>query len=68
ALGRALHRPAILPTPSFGPRLLLGGEGAQEVAFANQRVVPQRLLALDHRFRFDEAEQALRHVLGSVRT
>lgn len=68
ALGRALHRPAILPTPSFGPRLLLGREGAQEVAFANQRVVPQRLLGLDHRFRFVEAEQALRHVLGGVHT
>lgn len=65
ALGEALHRPARLPTPSFGPRLLLGAEGAQEVAFANQRVLPTRLLELGHRFRFTRVGDALRHLFGS---
>ena len=43
ALGRVLHRPAVLPVPSFGPRLLLGEQGARELAEANQRVVPTKL-------------------------
>lgn len=68
ALGRALHRPTLLPTPSLGPRLVLGGEGASEVAFADQRVAPARLLELGHAFRFTEAEAALRHLLGSARS
>lgn len=66
ALGRALRRPTVLPTPAFGPALLLGREGAREMAFANQRVVPARLLELDHRFRATEVEDALRHLLGSA--
>lgn len=66
ALGRALHRPALLPTPTVGPRLLLGGEGLNEVAMASQRVTPAVLKGLDHRFRFAELEPALRHVLGTA--
>src|SRR6201999_943691 len=42
-LARVLHRPAVLPVPSLGPRLLLGTQGARELACASQRVVPQRL-------------------------
>lgn len=66
ALGRTLHRPALLPTPSFGPRLLLGREGADEVAFAGQRASPSRLQELDHRFRFTDIDDALRHLLGKA--
>lgn len=43
ALGRALHRPALLPIPKFGPKLVLGGEMAEEVLFASQRVRPRAL-------------------------
>lgn len=67
ALGRALHRPAVLPTPAFGPRLLLGREGADEVALASQRVRPAVLLGLGHPYRFPELEPALRHLLGTAR-
>lgn len=63
-LGHVLHRPAVLPTPALGPRVLLGGEGAHEVALASQRVRPARLEALGHRFRQPGLEGALRHVLG----
>ncbi|GAA2784692.1 TIGR01777 family oxidoreductase [Saccharopolyspora taberi] len=63
-LAEVLRRPAVVPTPSFGPRLLLGAEGARELAEADQRVVPQRLLDLSHRFRFRGLEPALRHALG----
>lgn len=66
-LGRVLHRPAVLPVPRFGPRLLLGREGAEEVALASQRVLPAKLTSSGHRFRHPELEPALRHVLGHTR-
>lgn len=64
ALAGVLHRPAIVPVPSFGPRLLLGSQGARELAEANQRVVPTKLQALGHRFRRPAIEDALAHELG----
>ena len=39
-LGTVLHRPTILPVPSFGPKLLLGGELAESLLFTSQRVLP----------------------------
>lgn len=64
ALGRVMHRPAVVPTPRFGPRLLLGRDGEREVAAASQRVLPGVLLARGHRFRFPRLEPALAHTLG----
>ena len=64
ALGRVLHRPTLLPVPSFGPRLLLGSQGAQELAEADQRVVPAKLQGLGHTFRRPGIEAALAHELG----
>lgn len=63
-LASVLGRPAAVPTPSIGPRLLLGSEGAAELAEASQRVRPARLLSAAHRFRYPELSYALRHVLG----
>jgi hypothetical protein len=63
-LARVLHRPALLPVPSAGPRLILGTEGSTELAGASQRVIPGRLLDAGHEFRYPELEPALRHVLG----
>jgi uncharacterized protein (TIGR01777 family) len=62
ALGRALHRPALLPAPAFALRLLLG-EMADALLLASQRCVPTRLLA--HGFAFDHADvdSALRAAL-----
>jgi uncharacterized protein (TIGR01777 family) len=65
ALASALHRPAVLPVPSIGPRLLLGREGAEELANAGQRVVPRRLELAGHRFRHPVVDQALAHLLGA---
>jgi uncharacterized protein len=64
ALARVLHRPALVPVPSFGPRLLLGKQGARELAEANQRVVPTKLQTLGHRFRRAGVDAALAHELG----
>jgi uncharacterized protein len=64
ALAGVLHRPAVLPVPSVGPRLLLGEQGARELAEADQRVVPAKLEALGHRFRRPGIDAALAHELG----
>jgi NAD dependent epimerase/dehydratase family enzyme len=63
-LAHVLHRPAMLPVPSLGPRMLLGDQGARELACASQRMVPARLGDAGHRFRHPGLEQALGHLLG----
>ncbi|MCZ4556197.1 TIGR01777 family oxidoreductase [Rhodococcus maanshanensis] len=65
-LARVLHRPAVLPVPSLGPRLLLGERGARELAEADQHVVPTRLALAGHGFRHPEVEAVLRHQLGKA--
>jgi NAD dependent epimerase/dehydratase family enzyme len=59
-----LRRPAVLPVPPLGPRLLLGDQGARELACASQRVVRRKLIAAGHRFRQPDLDAALRHLLG----
>jgi uncharacterized protein (TIGR01777 family) len=63
-LASVLRRPAVLPVPGLGPRLLLGGEGARELAQASQYVRPEQLIGAGHRFRQPELEGALRHLFG----
>jgi uncharacterized protein len=65
-LARILHRPALLPVPGIGTALLLGDEGARELATASQRVAPRRLIEAGHRFRRPDLEQCLRHQLGHL--
>jgi uncharacterized protein (TIGR01777 family) len=64
SLAGILRRPALVPVPTFGPRLLLGAEGANQLAQASQRVRPERLLTAGHPFRYPQLEPALRHLLG----
>ena len=62
ALGRVLHRPAVLPAPGFVLRIALG-----EVAgllLEGQHVTPGRALEAGFRFRFPEIEPAFRDLLG----
>jgi uncharacterized protein len=54
----------MLPVPPLGPRLLLGEQGARELACASQRVIPARLSQAGHRFRQPDLDSALRHLLG----
>ena len=67
-LAQVLHRPAVLPVPPLGPRLLLGDQGARELACASQRVIPSRLQHAGHRFRHPDLDQTLRHLLGRTAT
>ena len=63
-LARALHRPAILPAPTFALRLALG-EMADELLLASQRACPERLLAAGYAFRFDTLDTALAAILAT---
>ena len=63
-LGRVLRRPALIPVPEAGPRLLLGEEGRVETVAADQKVVADRLVSSGYEMRDPELEGALRHVLG----
>jgi len=58
-LGSVLRRPAFLPVPSFGPRLLVGKEAAYELLFSGQRVVPRKLSASGYSFNYPELAGAL---------
>ena len=64
ALGRVLHRPTVIPVPSFGPKLLIGGEATEAFLFASQRVVPDVLESSDFTFAHTDVESGLRAVLG----
>jgi uncharacterized protein (TIGR01777 family) len=62
ALGRALHRPALLAVPSPVLRLAAGREMAEEFLLTSQRVVPERLLAAGFSF----ADAALPEALATA--
>jgi uncharacterized protein len=68
ALGRVMRRPALLPVPSFGPKLLLGGELADALLFSGQRAEPQVLTAAGFEFRHPDIDAALRAVLAEDET
>ncbi len=61
ALGRALNRPAILPTPAFAIRLAFG-EGATIVT-EGQKVLPARTQELGYEFVYPTLEGALESAL-----
>jgi uncharacterized protein (TIGR01777 family) len=62
ALGKVLHRPALVPMPAAGLRLLYG-EMARIVT-EGARVLPAKALVLGYRFRYAQLEEALRAVLS----
>ena len=67
ALGRVLHRPAVLPVPAFALRIVLGSGLADETALASQRVVPARLQASGFRFAHPDIESGLRAAVADRR-
>jgi uncharacterized protein (TIGR01777 family) len=58
ALGRALHRPALLPAPAFALRLLLG-EMADALLLSGQNAVPAKAEAAGFVFRYAQIDDAL---------
>lgn len=62
AIGRALHRPALLPTPLLAIRLAVGEMA--EVVTSSQRVLPRKAQDLGYRFLFPEIQPALDDLLG----
>jgi uncharacterized protein (TIGR01777 family) len=62
-LGKALHRPAIMPLPTMAVRLIFGEMG-ESILLGSARVVPTALEAAGFRFRYPELPQAFREVLG----
>jgi hypothetical protein len=62
ALGRVLHRPALLPVPGLALKLLYGEMA--EIVTSGARVVPAKPLMLGYEFRHPELEEALRSALS----
>jgi hypothetical protein len=64
ALGRALRRPALVPTPGFPLKMALGAEMAEALVLTGQRVVPERALSHGFHFRYPEIDLAFRGIFG----
>jgi uncharacterized protein (TIGR01777 family) len=62
ALGRALHRPAVLPAPSVAIRLVLG-EFAVEI-LGGQRIVGKKLEASGYSFQHADLDTAIRWLVA----
>lgn len=62
-LGRVLHRPSLIPVPALALKLALG-ELADSLLLSGQRVLPQRLVQAGLKFRFRDAEEALRNLVA----
>ena len=62
-LGRALHRPAVLPVPAIAMRLALG-EMADAMILGGQRVLPAKAQALGFTFRYATLSAALNAIYG----
>jgi uncharacterized protein (TIGR01777 family) len=61
ALGRALHRPAILPIPGFALRTLYGEMAT--IVTTGQRAIPREALARGYEFRHPDLDEALNDAL-----
>lgn len=62
-LARVVGRPALVPVPSFGPRLLFG-QLADELLFSTARVHPAATESSGYSFQHPNLEAALRHILN----
>jgi uncharacterized protein (TIGR01777 family) len=63
ALGRALHRPAVLPIPGLAVEVKFGREFGK-VAQGGQKVLPKRTEELGYAFKYPEIDAALRNLVG----
>jgi uncharacterized protein (TIGR01777 family) len=66
ALGKALHRPTVLPAPGIAIRALFGEMG-DNVLLRGRRALPARLLDAGFDFSYPTIDAALDHALGRSR-
>jgi len=64
ALGEALHRPTVLPTPLLPLKVRLGSELVESLLLASQRGKPAQLEATGYEFRYDTLAAALEAILS----
>jgi uncharacterized protein (TIGR01777 family) len=62
ALGAALHRPAAIPAPAFGLKLIFGEMA--EAVLSSQRVLPRVAKDAGFEWKFPQLQGALRDLLG----
>jgi uncharacterized protein (TIGR01777 family) len=62
ALGKALHRPAVMPVPAFMLKLIYGEMAT--VILEGQQAVPNRLTELGFTFQFPRVDGALQDLVG----
>lgn len=62
ALGRALHRPSLLPVPGAALRLVYGEMAS--IVTGGARVLPARALVNGYEFRYPQLDEALRAALA----
>jgi uncharacterized protein (TIGR01777 family) len=65
AMAKVLSRPAILPAPAFGLKLILG-EMAQEMLLEGSLVLPTKLEKAGFKFDYANLEKALNHELKAT--
>lgn len=65
ALGRAMHRPTVLPTPVAALKVVYGGELVQHLLVEGQRVLPRVLETTGYTFLHPRLDDALREVLDA---
>ena len=63
ALGKALHRPTIIPVPAFALRLIFA-EGADELLLCSQNMSAQKLLDSGYKFAHPTLKQAAEWVVA----
>lgn len=62
AIGRVLHRPAIMPAPGLAVKLLVGE--LSDVVLKGQKVLPATLQRLGYPFQYPQLDAALKNLLG----
>ena len=65
ALGKVLKRPSLFNVPEFALKIMLG-EAASTI-LSSQRVIPQKLVDLGFKFKFENLEEALTDLLKTKR-
>lgn len=64
ALGRALHRPSVLPVPAFALKIGLGAEMTADMLLSSQRALPGQLTRTGFTFAHTDLDEAVRSVLA----